>query len=140
MMARSDPYDEHFEGTWRIVATELWSLESLDLLGPAYIAFVADRLGTMRFIAVDVTIDYRTGSWGGDPIAEFTFLGHDDADPTSGRGWVRLVQGELHGRLFFHQGDEFWFVARPANDEEVRGKRQRRGRRSTAGTGKPPAE
>ena len=107
----SDFYDEHFEGRWRIVSTELWDQAALDLVVPANICFGSDRLGGMQFIAVDVTIDYRTGCWGGCPFVEFTFAGRDDGKPTNGRGWARLVRGELQGKLFIHQGDESWFAA-----------------------------
>jgi hypothetical protein len=36
-------------------------------------------------------------------------------DPCTGRGWATLEGDELHGMIFFHQGDESGFVARRAS-------------------------
>jgi len=46
------------------------------------------------------------------PIAEFSWEGDDDGNPTSGRGWARLDGQRLVGRLFIPQGDEAEFVAK----------------------------
>lgn len=105
------PYDEWFEGKWRIVHTDLWDREALDLIVPASITFNEGGTGRMQFIAVNVAIDYRSGAWGGTPLVEFTFLGEDDGDVTCGRGWARLEDGKLRGKMFFHGGDESRFVA-----------------------------
>ena len=107
----SGHYDEWFEGKWRIVHTDMWDDEALDRIVPAYISFGKEGMGRMRLIAVDVDVDYRSGAWGGTPLVEFTFLGEDDGDPTSGRGWARLEDDKLRGRVFFHRGDESLFVA-----------------------------
>ena len=105
------PYDEHFVGTWRIVHTDMWDRGALDLLGPAHMSFRDGGTGRMQFVAVDATIDYRSGAWGGSPCIEFTFAGEDDGEPTSGRGWARLEGGELRGKIFFHMSDETFFMA-----------------------------
>ena len=39
-------------GRWRIVETELWDSDALDLVGPAFIEFGEDRAGSFGFIAV----------------------------------------------------------------------------------------
>jgi hypothetical protein len=36
----------------------------------------------------------------------------DEMDPRTGRGWAVLQGDELHGIVFFHQGDESAFVGR----------------------------
>jgi hypothetical protein len=46
----------------------------------------------------------------------------DEMDPCTGRGWAVLEGDELHGMIFFHQGDESGFVAK-------RGKTSKRPRR-----------
>jgi hypothetical protein len=33
-------------------------------------------------------------------------------DPAQGRGWAVIRDGELHGMIFFHGGDDSEFVAR----------------------------
>jgi hypothetical protein len=37
-------------------------------------------------------------------------------DPVSGRGWAIIEDGQLQGRLYFHEGDESGFTV-----EEERG-------------------
>lgn len=66
----------------------------------------------MPFIAVDVGLDYRVVQRAGQPAIEFSFDGIDEGDRISGRGWAMLRGDELHGRIFFHYGDDSAFVAR----------------------------
>jgi hypothetical protein len=42
----------------------------------------------------------------------------DEMDPCTGRGWAILEEDELHGMIFFHQGDESDFVARRAKAQK----------------------
>jgi len=41
----------------------------------------------------------------------FSWEGEDDMDPVSGRGWAIIEDGQLQGRLYFHEGDESGFMA-----------------------------
>jgi hypothetical protein len=43
---------------------------------------------------------------------EFSWDGNAEMDDVNGRGWAVLQGEELHGRLFFHQGDESDFTAK----------------------------
>ncbi len=99
-------------GRWRIVETESWAQEDLDLVGPAHMVFEKDGLGEMHFIALDASIDYRVVTRDDTPCVEFTWSGHDEGDPTSGRGHARIEGQTLVGQLFFHHGDESQFVAK----------------------------
>ena len=47
------------EGRWRIVETEMWDQEALDLTVPAYMRFDRGGLGEMELIAIGASIDYR---------------------------------------------------------------------------------
>ena len=47
-------------GRWRIVETELWDREDLDLVAPAFIEFLQDRTGSFGLIAVSGRIDWRS--------------------------------------------------------------------------------
>jgi hypothetical protein len=38
----------------------------------------------------------------------------DEMEPCTGRGWAVLEGDELHGMIFFRQGDESGFVAKKA--------------------------
>jgi len=115
------------EGTWRLVDTEAWDVDALDLMESAYLTFGPRGLGELRLIAIGAEIDYRASERDGMPFVEFSWAGYDDSDPASGRGWARLdAGGVLQGRLFIHQGDESGFTARrqagaPASRRAARG-------------------
>jgi len=98
-----------FAGKWRIVESELWDRDALDLVVPAHITFDAEGLGQFAMIAVTGGIDCR---FDGD-LVEFSWIGDDEGDPTSGRGWAEITKaGTLEGHIYFHQGDESSFVAK----------------------------
>jgi hypothetical protein len=40
-------------GRWRIIEMDLWDREAIELLGPGYIEFGKDGMGSFRFIAVE---------------------------------------------------------------------------------------
>lgn len=112
-MARADTVARRpFLGRWRITATELWSAEDLDLLGPAHLTLERNGLGDMRVIAIEAGLDYRVVQREGRPGIEFSFDGSDEGDRTNGRGWAVFEGDELHGRLFIHHGDDSGFTAR----------------------------
>jgi len=100
------------EGRWRIVETELWDQEALDLVVPAYLRFDRNGLGEMELIAISASIDYRVEQRDGAFVLEFSWSGFDEMDATSGRAWARIDGDTIRGKLFIHQGDESTFVAR----------------------------
>jgi hypothetical protein len=98
-----------FLGTWRIVETEMWDRDALDLVVPAHLDFIADGLGHFRMIAVEGGLDCR---FEGNRV-EFSWIGDDEGDPRNGRGWAEIGDdGVMHGRIYFHQGDDSSFVAK----------------------------
>jgi hypothetical protein len=101
-----------FTGRWRIISMDEWDVDDVEEEGPAFIEFGADQLGEFRFGLTSGNIDYRFTDRGGQPAVEWTWEGMDEMDPCTGRGWATLEGGELHGIIFFHQGDESGFVAR----------------------------
>lgn len=46
-------------GTWRIVDTELWDLDDLDLIEPAYLTLEPRGHGRLGLLAIEATLDYR---------------------------------------------------------------------------------
>ena len=57
-------------------------------------------------------MDCRFGEEDGKPLVEFSWLGADDSDDASGRGWAVVeADGALTGRIYFHQGDDSAFTA-----------------------------
>ena len=112
-------------GVWRIVDTELWDLDDLDLLEPAHVTLEADGLRALRLLAMEADLDYRIVERDGRPAVEFSFDGSDEGDRISGRGWAILDGEQLRGRLFLHRGDDSGFTA---SRSEAVPARRRRGR------------
>jgi hypothetical protein len=99
-------------GYWRIVEMELWDAEAIDLAAPAFIEFGSDSGGRFGFVVVDGWMDCREVEHVGRAGVEFSWVGTDEGDEVSGRGWATLNEaGEVEGRLFFHQGDDSGFRA-----------------------------
>jgi len=101
------------EGRWRIVETELWDQDALDLVVPAHITFGRNGVGEMQLIAIGASVDYRVEERGpGAPVIDFSWSGFDEMDPCSGRGKATIDGDMMQGKLFIHQGDESSFVAK----------------------------
>ena len=105
-------HESPFTGRWHIASMDEWDVDYMEEEGPAFIEFGADQMGEFRFGLTSGNIDYRLTERGGQPAAEWTWEGMDEMDPCTGRGWAVLQGDELHGVIFFHQGDESGFVAR----------------------------
>lgn len=103
---------KNFLGNWRIIETEVWDREALDLVAPAMLSLKPKGVGQVAFIAIEAQLDYRVVMRDGLPGIEFSFQGFDEGDEVMGRGWAILQGEQLRGRLFFHQGDDSSFVAR----------------------------
>jgi hypothetical protein len=103
---------EDVAGRWRITSMELWDTDAIDLVQPAFIEFDRNRTGQFGFIAVEGWMDCRETTRGGRPCVEFTWEGIDESDQVTGRGWAAPAKdGTLHGRIFFHLGDDSGFHA-----------------------------
>jgi hypothetical protein len=101
-----------FLGNWRIMATEVWDRQALDLVAPAMLSLKPKGVGQVALIAIEAQLDYRVVMRDGLPGIEFSFQGFDEGDEVIGRGWAILQGDQLRGRLFFHQGDDSSFAAR----------------------------
>jgi hypothetical protein len=123
---------QQFLGAWRIVETEVWAQDALNLVAPAQLAVDANGLGRLEFIAIQADIDYRLTTRDGLDALEFTWQGLDDGDECSGRGWAVLEHDRLHGRLFIHRGDDSSFTAvRPKSIPVPLGTRRSKPERSS---------
>ena len=124
MSARLTP--SAFLGAWRIETMELWARDAIDLLGPSTILFEDEAFGEFHFIAVRGWMDCRFGERDGKPLVEFSWQGKDEMDDASGRGWAVIEDdGNLAGRIYFHQGDDSAFSAvRSAVQAGTRKRRQ----------------
>lgn len=91
---------------------DLWAQEDVDLVAPGFIEFEADQVGRLGFIAVQGRIDWRDAPRDGRPGVEFSWVGFDEGDSVTGRGWaVADGDGSLRGHIFFHLGDASRFRA-----------------------------
>ena len=131
---------KQFLGRWRIIETDVWDQDALDLVVPAHMTFERGALGHFQMIAVEGGLDCR---FDGNRV-EFSWLGDDEGQPTGGRGWAELEpDGKLRGRLYFHQGDDTEFVANREEAPRPRRKRatlirpRERGTRARAATMSP---
>jgi hypothetical protein len=116
-------------GAWRITSTELWDREALDLVEEAFIRFGPQRLGDLAMIAVRADVDYRLETKDEKQRVEFSFVGNDDGDPCSGRGWAVIGDDDvLRGRLYIHRGDDSAFEAVRVENQPKAQRRTRRGR------------
>lgn len=100
-----------FLGRWKIVESEQWAPEMLNMDGDALIEIEKGGFGFINFCAVEVGIDYRFQKNDNNKI-EFSFSGKDDRDPVSGRGWLQLQDNKLKAQIYFHRGMESWFEAK----------------------------
>lgn len=96
-------------GRWRIIETDLWARDYLDMLDPAHITFRAGGRGELAFGCVNATLE---GQPGGGTVC-FSWTGFDENDEVSGEGFAELQDdGTLEGEICFHNGDEATFRAR----------------------------
>lgn len=96
-----------------------WDPEAIDLVEPGYIEFSTDNFGTFGFIVVSGWMDCRPVERNGHPGVEFSWVGDDEGDDASGRGWAVLLDGQrLEGHIFIHQGEDSAFRAEPFDDPE----------------------
>jgi hypothetical protein len=96
-------------GKWRIIQTDLWEADYLDMLEPAFIEFKRDGLGEFRFGCVIGGLDCHYMAH----AAHFTWQGSDEMDEVCGDGVALLEDdGNLTGEISFHLGDETTFKAK----------------------------
>ena len=73
-----------------------------------------DNQGEFQFGVVHGDLDYRIEPYHDTQRLEFSWEGEDEMDPVSGRGWAILQDGQLQGRIYFHEGDDSGFTATKA--------------------------
>ncbi len=76
-------------GRWRIVSSDVWERDYLDLVQPAFIRIGQDGRGELAFGAVNASLDL------------------DEGDAVNGSGSVELLEdGSLEVEISFHLGDD----------------------------------
>ena len=89
-----------------------WDEEYLHEEVQAYIEFDERDSGEFHFGYVQGFMDCRLAARDGEPSIEWTWDGNDEMESAQGRGWAVVKGAEMHGMIFFHQGEESEFVAK----------------------------
>jgi hypothetical protein len=90
-------------GRWRIVDSDLWGHDHLDLVEPAFIAIGADGRGEIAFGALNAGLDLEYSQ----TMVFFTWFGFDEMDEVSGSGSAELLDDDtLEIEFAYHLGDE----------------------------------
>ncbi|ESQ07777.1 MAG: hypothetical protein N838_23075 [Thiohalocapsa sp. PB-PSB1] len=98
-------------GKWKIIEMEQWDLKFIDEQGPGYFEFKSNNQGSFMFGYVEGEIDFRESESKHSRI-EYSWIGQDEMDDASGRGYFEIVNdNEIYGEIFFHQGDSSWVKA-----------------------------
>ena len=100
----------NFDGSWKITNMDQRDEDFVDLVVPGFVRTEGDS-GEFAFGAVAGDMHCIIGQRDGGPVVEWTWVGHDEGDEASGRGWARVDGKKLIGHLFFHDGDDSAFEA-----------------------------
>src|ERR1019366_6408700 len=110
--------DSPFAGRWHIVSMTEWDEDFINAEFQGFVEFGAPYNGSFQFGYVSGEMDWRMTTRDGEPAIEWTWDGNDEMSPAQGRGWAILKGDELHGIIFFHEGDESGFVATRAEEKK----------------------
>ena len=96
-------------GRWRIVESDIWDDDYLDLVDPATILIETDGHGEFAFGCVQAGMDIEYGR----TIVFFRWAGCDEGDEVTGSGSAELTDdGTLEIELSFDNGDDAVLVGR----------------------------
>jgi len=93
-------------GKWRIIESDQWDKDYLDLVEPAKAIFTDPNSKdhseiTFGVVDVGLTLEYS------QTMMAFTFHGSDEGDEISGSGWAEVLDdGTLEIKFTFFGGDE----------------------------------
>jgi hypothetical protein len=110
-MAKPKPKSQ-FEGRWKLVSMTEWDEDFINAEVEGFIQFDAKGSGSFQFGYVQGLMDCRLTTRDGQEAVEWTWDGNDEMDPAQGRGWAVVKSDELHGMIFFHDGDDSQFVGK----------------------------
>jgi hypothetical protein len=113
-MAKKPKQPNPFIARWRIVSMSAWVQEFIDEEEEGYFEFDQKNNGQFHFGYVHGQMDCRLTKRDGDAAVEWTWEGNDEMEPAQGRGWAIGKDDELHGMIFFNNGDDSEFVAKKA--------------------------
>ena len=91
---------------------EQWDQDYIDEEEEGYFEFDGKGGGEFHFGYVHGNMNCRPTTREGEPAVEWTWDGNDEMDPAQGMGWAVIKGDELHGKIYFHEGDDSEFVAK----------------------------
>lgn len=115
-----------FAGRWRIVSMSAWDDEYIDEEEEGYFEFDLKGNGQFHFGYVQGQMDCRLTTRDGEVTIEWTWDGNDEMDSAHGRGWAIVKGDELHGMIFFHDGDDSEFVAKKKGGADPKSKKPKK--------------
>jgi hypothetical protein len=105
---------EDIAGWWRIVDTQTWGSDNIDILGPALLSLTGQDDRLRMFVLLAHVNAKPTGAG-----VSFTWQGAWEYDQVSGSGSVTLGgDGRLKGRFGIKGGDASTFVAVRAEEPD----------------------
>ena len=100
-----------YVGAWRIAEMSAWDRDFIDLVAPGHLTVKPNGHGAFAFGAIETEIDCRIEKSADQERLVFTFVGWDEGDAVSGRGWAIVDGNKMEGWFGFHLGDESTFKA-----------------------------
>ena len=108
----TDAIPQDYYGWWRIVHTETWVNDSIDILGPALLSLTGDS-DRLRMHCLLADVDAHATKTG----VSFTWAGAWEYDQMSGTGSVKLGKdGRLKGKIKIKNGDDSDFIAERSDE------------------------
>ena len=105
----SGPAECQILGRWRIVGSDTWEDDYLDLVEPATILFEANGHGEFAFGCIEAGLDLEYAR----TTVFFRWAGFDEGDEVTGSGAAELADDEtLEIDLSFDNGDDAILTAR----------------------------
>ena len=96
---------------WRIEEMEVWGRDYLDMEVEAFIKFDVGGFGSFQFGLMSGDLEYECGKRDGNAAVEWSWVGADESDEATGRGWAIFDGDYLRGRIYIHRGDNSAFTA-----------------------------
>jgi hypothetical protein len=97
------PKDCRLIGRWRILESDLWDRDHLDLVEPAMMTIRADGHGEIAFGAMQAGLELEYSR----NLVFFTWAGFEEGDQFTGSGSAELTDdGTIEIEFAYHLGDE----------------------------------
>jgi len=102
----------NFLGKWYILEMEMWDKDYIDAEVDGYILFNTDGSGEFQFGYVHGFINCKYTTKNNEGIVEFTWEGNDECNLANGRGYVKLKENNIIGKIYIHNSDDSEFTAK----------------------------